>query len=308
MRLFIKNNKQILINNNLLTDIFVFYNYKKLDYNNKFIIIDGYYIPKCNIELNEPISNSVIDDIVYYEINYPIPDRIKKLTYVFNKLRNIKQLKNDLITANISKGEYNNMIRNIKPLCFNTFTLYRKLVNELAYIISKKFNNFNIKIFGSSTTFYSASRLPEKKDAFYSHKTSDLDICIIVNENFDKYRPLLESPEIEINKTTGIYNNSKVREFLGEEIMSKFYNRWGPHDSLYVTPNITQIEDTILKRPISIVITKKQDLFDFPEYINNNKTCLTNFSNLVKNGKNISYWNENNQLITEHITRPSVKY
>jgi hypothetical protein len=305
---FIKHNKQLLQKNNLLTDVFIFYNNKTLDYNNKYIIIDGYYIPKCNIEFDETVSNSVIDDIVYYELNYPNSDIINKQTYVFRKLRNIEQLEKDLSTAQISKKEYNNMMRNIKPLCFNTVNLYHKFINELASIVITKFNNFIIKIIGSSTTFYSANILPHKKDAFYSHDTSDLDVCIIINENFDKYRPLLENPGVEINKSTGVYNNSKIRSFFGEDIMTKFFNCWGPQDSLYVAPNTTKLQDTILKRPIGIVIAIKENLYDYPDYVNNNKTCLTNFANFIKNGKTISYWDEHNKLITRTITRPSTKY
>jgi hypothetical protein len=295
---FIKQYKLQLKSNNLLTDIFLFYNNKKLNYNTKYIIIDGYYLPKCNIEWDEQINNSVIDNIVYYEISYPIPDRIRQMTYVFNKLRNINQLKKDLQIAGISREEYNSMIRNIKPLCFENKKLYHTFIKELATILVDKFKNFIIKIVGSSTLFYSASIEPIKKDKFYTHNTSDIDVSIIINENFDNYRHLLEAPEIDIIKSTGIYPNHKTRLFLGEDKMSKFFNKWGPQESLYVPQNTTKIEDTLLKREIGIVIIKKQDLYDYPDIINNNKTCLTNFTTFIKNGKTISYWNENNQYIT----------
>jgi hypothetical protein len=193
------------------------------------------------------------------------------------------------------------MMRSIKPLCFSSKLLYRKFINELAGIICTKLSNFTIKIFGSTTTFYSANRKPEKKDKFYNDETSDLDICIISNENIDRYIPILDVSDIEITKTTGMYPNHKVRELFGDKIMTPFFNKWGPQTLKFQEYDDSLLKKTILKRAIGIVIAKKINLFDYPDIINKNKTCFSNFSTFIKNGNTLSYWDEHNKLITEYI-------
>jgi hypothetical protein len=325
VRHFINQNMVFMNQHKYLTSIYIFYNCHKFDYKDKFLFIRGLYIPKCNIdndndiEYNEKsntqtkrqydnncpklaqIDDNVIDSILYKETNYPIPDILNKMTYIFHKYRNINQLEKDLEIANIKKKDFNNMMRSIKPLCFSSKSLYRKFIQELATIICTKLSNFTIKIFGSTTTFYSANIKPEKKDKFYNDETSDLDICIISNENIDRYIPILDASDIEITKTSGLYPNHKVRELFGDKIMTPFFNKWGPQTLKFHEYDESTYKSTILKRGIGIVIAKKINLFDYPDIINENKTCFSNFSTFIKNGKTLSYWDEHNKLITEYI-------
>ncbi len=319
---FVRQNIKYMNQQKYLTSVYLFYNCQKLNYKDKFIFINGLYIPKCNIEYNLSLSHNtynnlisnnictnliniddkVIDSILYKETNYPRPDVLNKMTYIFHKYRNIKQLEKDLIDANITKKDFNDMMRSIKPLCFSNKLLYRKFIKELVSIICSKLNNFTIKIFGTTTTFYSANVKPEKKDKFYNTKTSDIDVCIIPNENIDKYIPFLETDNIEITKTTGIYTNHKVRELFGDKLLIPFFNKWGPQTLKFHEYDDSIYNSTILKRGIGLVIAKKINLFDYPNIINENKTCFSNFATFIKNGKTLSYWNENNKLITESIS------
>lgn len=305
LKLFIKNNFYFFQINNFLTDIYQFYNIHKFDYKNKYIYIDNLYIPKCHISLNEIIpSDNVLKALLYKEVNYPTNDRLEKLSMIFNKYRNIEQLKNDLSNANININDFNNMIKNIKPLAFQTKTLYRNFITDLAKIVKTKFNKFTLKVIGSSTTFYSASPKSIKTNKFFSITDSDVDVNIIPNEDFSKYIPELENLNTEkIDTTIGVYVNQLTRDFFGEKLMSPFFKKWGPNELLeHVVERYpyVDIEKTILKRHISITLSTKVNMFEYFDIIKNNKTCLSNFSTFINNNE-LSYWDENGLLIKEKI-------
>jgi hypothetical protein len=304
---FINNNRQRLIKANLLTGVYLFttnHNLKKLDYNNKFFVINDLYIPKCHIEINDIQPIEVYMHLLRKEINFPTQDRLRILANNALKYRNVSQLTKDLNSADVSIKNYNEMIRNIKPLGFDTKTQYRNFIHDIAKIVKTRFNDFTIKSLGSGTTFYSSSPFIEKADRYFSYEQSDIDVNIIPNENFDKYKPELEAlSEGKYFFSVGVFVNPLTRSFLGEELMSKFFNKWGPQE-LGQFPDIykpIEIDKTILKRHISITITAKKDLFQYFDVIKNNQTCLPNFSTFIKDGKTMSYWNENNEYITEHI-------
>jgi hypothetical protein len=291
---FLKKNYDNMYNHKLLNDIYTFYNKRKLNYNNKYIIVDGYYLPKCNIDLYENPSNNLLESILFNEIQYPEKDINNTYINVFKKLRNLDQLKKDLETANIDKNDFNDMIRNIKPLGFETKNQYREMVEDLAIIIKKTFKKFIIQIVGSSSTFYSANPHPEKANKFFLKEKSDIDIGIIVNENFDKYLPILEKDILPINNAKGIYGNMATRNLLGYNAIDNFFEKWGEQDTRNV-PEV-DISKTILKCRIGLVIYQKENLYDYLDVIKQNKTCLTNFSTFV-NDNELSFWNENKIFI-----------
>jgi len=223
---------------------------------------------------------------------------------IFVKYRNIEQLKTDLSNANVNINDFNDMIRNIKPLAFSTKTLYRNFITDLAKIVKTKFKKFTLKVIGSSTTFYSASPIAIKINKYFSVSDSDVDINIIPNEDFSKYIPELENLNTEkIDTTKGVYVNQLTRDFFGENIMDPFFKKWGPNELLeYVVhryPHV-DIEKTLLKRHVSITLSTKVNMFEYFDYIKNNKTLLTNFSTFINNDE-LSYWNENGILITQKI-------
>jgi hypothetical protein len=312
---FISNNYSLLVDNNLLSNIIQFYNTHVLDFNNKFIIVDDLYIPKCHIEYHESFTNDIIENLLQYEIPYNRIAQKQKIATVFGKLRSINKLKIDLEKANISIKDYNDMIRSIKPLPFKNKMQYREFIKDITTIISTKLKNYTIKIIGSSTTFYSANPKNEKTDKVFD-ETSDIDVNIIPNENFDIHKPILENIDgkddndftysIYITKFN-IYVSSILINFFGIDIMRKFFEKWGPkqykNDIDAKTDIFSDIkkDKTILKYNISITMSTKVDMYDNFDVIKNNKTCLPNFASFISNGKNISYWDENNKLITEHI-------
>jgi hypothetical protein len=306
LKIFIKVNKEYFINKKILTSVFRFNLEHKLDYNNKFSIINGLYIPNCYIDPKIPIDNEIIRSIIYKEITYPTPDRIDKMIYIFNKYKNVEQLMNHLSIANVSVNDFNKMMQSIKPLGFKNKEQYRKLVLDVARIAKTKFKNFTIKFLGSSTTFYSANHMPEKLEKFFSYENSDIDINIIPNENFDDYKKQLNISS-DINNyiiSIGVYVNPLVRDFFGETIMKKFFNKWGPQELEPWPSDIYEqvdINKTIMKRHISITLSTKQDMFQHYDIIKDNKTCFSNFSTYVRDGKTISYWNEHNEYITKTL-------
>ena len=304
---FVKNNKYLLKDEKLLTSVYEFNLDYKLNYNNKFIVMHGLYIPNGYLELNTPIDTDIVKYLVFNEINFPTPERVNKLANIFLKYRNVDKLLEDLHTTKVSINDYNDMIRSIKPLCFKTQKQYRKFINELANIVKTKFKNFTIKVLGSSTTFYSASPSFDKENKIYSPTDSDIDINIIPNEPFDFYKTnlnMISSIKYDANINIGVYINPVVREFFGEELMQPFFCKWGPQeltpwpDDIYVQKTKNK---TILKRHISITMSIKKDMFQYYEIIKNNKTCLANFSTFVSNGNKINYWDENNEYITKTL-------
>jgi hypothetical protein len=301
---FVKNNKQILNDNNLLTSVYKFNLEHKLNYKNKFITINGLYIPNGYLELNTPINIDVIKYLVYKEINFPTTERVFNFANTFLKCRNVEQLLENLYTTKVSINDFNDMIRSIKPLSFKTQEIYRAFINDIAKIVKTKFQNFTIKVLGSSTTFYSASPSFTKVNKIYSPTDSDIDVTIIPNEDFDFYKSNLNTIstlKYDANINIGVYVNPVVRDFFGEELMQPFFNKWGPQeltpwdDNLYIQKAKNK---TILKRHISITMSTKKDMFQYYDVIKNNKTCLANFSTFIRDGKTISFWNENDEYIT----------
>jgi hypothetical protein len=307
LKYFIRNNKKILNDNNLLTSVYKFNLEYKLNYKNKFIIMNDLYIPNGYLELNTPINIDIIKYLVYKEINFPTPERINRLAHIFLKYRNVDKLSEDLHTAKISINNFNDMIRSIKPLCFKTQEIYRTFINDIAKIVKTKFQNFTIKVLGSSTTLYSASPSFDKENKIYSPTDSDIDVNIIPNEDFDFYKSNLHTIstlKYNANTNIGVYVNPVVRDFFGEELMQPFFNKWGPQeltpwdDNLYIQKAKNK---TILKRHISITMSTQKDMFQYYDVIKNNKTCLANFSTFIRDGKTISFWNENNEYITHTL-------
>ena len=97
---------------------------------------------------------------------------------------------------------------------------------------------------------------------------------------------------------------AEVRDFFGETIMKKFFNKWGPQELEPWPSDIYEqvdINKTIMKRHISITLSTKQDMFQHYDIIKDNKTCFSNFSTYVRDGKTISYWNEHNEYITKTL-------
>lgn len=312
IKLYITKNYSFLIDNNLLSNIIQFYNNHKLDFNNKFIIVDKLYIPKCHINLYESFTNDIMENLLQYEIPYNRVAQRQKITNVFNKLRSVDTLKKDLETANVSVNDYNDMIRSIKPIPFKNKQQYRNFIKELVAIISTKLQNYTIKIIGSSTTFYSANPKNDKVNKVFDEQ-SDIDVNIIPNENIDIHKPLLENMEGIDKDALGyisnfnIYVTSILINFFGENIMQNFFDKWGPkqtkgdsNEQLGISADIKKSK-TILKHNISITMSTKKDMYDRFDIIRNNKTCLSNFASFIQNGTVIHYWNENNQLIIEHI-------
>lgn len=302
LRYFYKAFQLKLIEHNFITTIGKYVLTHKPDYINKFFNINGLFIPKCHIELNDEQPLEVYMYLLHKEINYPTPDRLQILATIAKKYRNTDKLLEDLNTATVSTTDFNDMIQSKKPLGFSTTKLYHDLMHDIANIVKTRFNNFTLKIIGSGTTFYSASPKVIKANKFYSYETSDIDINIIPNENFDKYKTELDTINNgKYNTNIGVYVNPLTREFFGEELMGKFFKKWGPQE-LGNFPKIYEpvnIEDTKLKRPISITITTKRDLFEYFEIIQTNKTCLSNFSTFIRNGNTISYWDDG-----KYITKP----
>lgn len=304
LRYFYKSNQHRFIDYNLLTNVCKFTLTHKYDYQNKYLLINDLYIPKCHIELydNQPID--VYMYLLLKEINYPTLDRLRILANIAMKYRNIEQLKEHLKTANVSITDFNEMIRSVKPLGFTSKTQYRNFITDIANIVKTKFNNFTIKVIGSGTTFYSASPKHIKADKFYSNLESDIDINIISNDKLDKYIPELSLlADGKYNTAIGVYVNPLTRTFFGEELMGKFFKKWGPQE-LGNFPKIYEpvdIDKTILKKPVSITICTKRDLYEYFNIIQENKTCLSNFSTFIRDGKTISYWDDE-KYITEILT------
>jgi hypothetical protein len=252
------------------------------------------------------ISDSVLEKLVYKDINYPTKERLTKWAYVFRKMRNPQLILMDLERTGVSKNDYNDMIRGIKPLCFTTRIQYRNFVKDIAKIAATKFKNFTIKMFGSSTSFYSTHPSIKKKDKTFSITESDVDLTIIPNEDFEHYKPELENLNtLKYNIAQGLYGNALTRDFFGEEIMNKLFKKWGPQEFEPLVPqnkyeHIPK-DDTILKRSISITLSSRIDMYDYFDIIKENKTCLPNFSTFIRDSKKLSYWNENNDLITEDL-------
>lgn len=305
---FIKFNLEKLNKLNLLSGVYLFNNTRKhIGYNfeNKLIKINDLYIPTCNIDINENQPIEVFMHLLRKEINFPTQDRLKILANNVLKYRNIKQLEEDLERANVSHNNFNDMMKSIKPLGFDTKNQYRKCILDVAKIVRTRFNNFTIKLLGSSTTFYSSSPQIEKTNKTFSYDKSDIDINVIPNEDFDNYKTEIET--INAGKyflTGGVYPNPLTRDFLGEEIMNNYFKKWGPQELeqfLDVYKPDINIDKTILKRHISITLSTKKDLFQYYDVIKNNQTYLPNFSTFVRKGKYISYWNENNEYITNEF-------
>jgi hypothetical protein len=300
---FLKKNINELMEQGFITNVYKFNLTHTLDFKNKFFIINDLYIPKCHIDIKEEQPIDVYMHLLTKEINYPTIDRLRILSRIALKYRNLDKLENDLVTASISKDNFNDMIRSIKPLGFSNKKQYRNFIHDIAKIVKTRFNNFTIKIIGSGTTFYSASPKPEKADKYYSIHESDIDVNIIPNEDFTHYKSELETlADGQFNVTIGVYVNPLTRSFFGENLMEKFFKKWGPQE-LGNFPKIyapVDIDKTILKRHISITITTKRDLFEYFDTIRDNKTCLTNFSTFVTNGNTLSYWMLD-KLITEKL-------
>lgn len=304
LREFIIKNKDELIKKKFMTSIFVFNLENKINYDNKYIVVNKLYIPKCHLEISSSYDDVLVTHLLYKEILWNRPDHIAKYKDIFKQYRNIEQLEKDLKNANVSKNDFNDMIRSIKPLGFKTIKLYRKFMYDFAKIIINKIKNFIIKIYGSSTIFYSAN--PDKNSMF-AYDGSDFDILIIPTENMDKYKPELEylvSKTYDINM--GLYITPVLCEFFGSDILNPFFKKWGPcsfakpTDAEYTKINNVDIEKTILKRHISPYLSKITKYY-YLDILKENKTCLSNFTMFINNGKTISYWDENNEYISKKL-------
>lgn len=307
---FINSNMTYFKEHKYLTDVYIFYNTHEFDFKNKFISVNKLYIPKCHIELNEQVADSVLAKLFYKDVNYPNYKRVDKLVSVFKKYRNINQLQIDLKKQHITNNNFNQMIRGIKPLCFASKIQYRKFIHELAILLSSKLKNFTIRCLGSATTFYSSSPVKEKLDKMYTEK-SDLDIGIIINENMDNLLPELENTYTQkfLFESGGMYGNFITRNLFDKQMFDSFFNKWGKQEFADIeleelakeNYKHTDINKTILKRGISLVIYKKENLFDYFDDIKKNKTILTHFMTFVNDGQTIGYWNENNKFIEEDL-------
>jgi hypothetical protein len=209
------------------------------------------------------------------------------------------------------------MISKTKPLVFKSKSQFREFIYDIAKVVLTKFNNFTILCIGSATTFYSINPHKKKLNTFFS-PSSDLDINIIVNENFNHHKQLLDKLNYhdnhnERNNTDlhkiiyAIYPNYVTRQFFDENIMHSFFQKWGPQNIItqHNIPEFTHVDinNTILKRNISLVITIKPDIYDFPDIIYNNKTCFPIYATFIKNGDTLSYWDENNKYVTQNISK-----
>lgn len=302
---FIKTNYIILKDNKLTSNILDFYQTHKLNYKDKYLYIDGYYIPRCHYNIDEELKKNVIQTLLYKEIAYPTESIIKAAAYVLEKYRNIKQLEHDLNIANITKHDFNDMITCKKPLIFKSNNQYRNFIKDITKIILTKFKNFTLLCYGSSTTFYSLTPRPHKIDTFLN-ENSDIDLKLIINENFDHYKAQLDSLSNSNNVDLRfVYPNIILRLFFDEPLMHKFFNKWGPQDfGVEEDYNKFQYIDknkTILKRNVSIVLSIQSNIYDFENIIKDNKTLFPNYTTFVRNGKTLSYWNEHNEYITENI-------
>lgn len=305
---FFKSNYNLCKINNLLSDTYIFYHEHKLDFNNKYILHKptGLFIPKCHHEIYESLSESILENLLYKEIHFPASSMLRQTAYIFKKYRNPEQLAVDLENAGVTKTDFNDMIQSIKPLGFSSKKQYRQFIKDLARICATKFRNFTIKNLGSSTTFYSTHPNIKKKDKYFSLQTSDIDLNIIPNEDFENYKSELEKLNtMNYDNTHGVYINAITRDFFGEDLMSKFFKKWGQQEFEPSVPKDkyehVELEHTILKRSVSVCLTTKKDLLDFFHIIKENKTCLPHFSTFIRNGKTLSYWNEHNKLITEDL-------
>jgi len=304
LKKFIKNNKNQFIDKKYLTSILNFNLEHKLNYKNKYIISNELYIPKCHLELNKNYDDTLITYLLYKEILWHSPERIIKFAEIFKKYRNIEQLKKDLLISQVSYNDFNDMIRSIKPLGFSSQSIYKEFMTDFAKIISTKIKNFIIKIYGSSTLFYSAN---PTKNSMFSYDESDFDIIIIPTENMEQYIPELDylvSKTYDINM--GLYITPIFCEFFGTNILNPYFKKWGPcsfakpSDVEFTNINNVDINKTILKRYISPYLSKLS-MHYYYDTLTQNKTCLPNFSMFITNGDNISYWDENNQYITNKI-------
>ena len=87
--LFLKQNQQYFINNNFLTSVFTLTHSNNLDNKTKYIYYNDLYIPKCHLELSATYDDNLITYLIYKEILWQTPERIKKYISVFQKYRNI---------------------------------------------------------------------------------------------------------------------------------------------------------------------------------------------------------------------------